>query len=267
MREMFKVLIVEDEDIIRKGLIYMMNWLKMDCVVVGEAVDGIDGLKKIRELEPDIVITDIRMPFKDGISMLKESIHEYNYEAIIISGYGEFEYAKSAISLGVREYLLKPIDFEELYDILDKLKPKMISKNRFKEYLKSDKSIDLYRDILDIRYYDMIENKTNYVVDMIEYIKDNYNKKISINDLSDKYEVSTVYLNSKFKEDTNYTFNDFLNRYRILKSIELLKEGSLLIYEIAEEVGFQDYKYFSQVFKKYVGQSPTEFIGHLKESN
>jgi two-component system response regulator YesN len=143
----------------------------------------------------------------------------------------------------------------------------MISKNRFKEYLKSDKSIDLYRDILDIRYYDMIENKTNYVVDMIEYIKDNYNKKISINDLSDKYEVSTVYLNSKFKEDTNYTFNDFLNRYRILKSIELLKEGSLLIYEIAEEVGFQDYKYFSQVFKKYVEQSPTEFIGHLKESN
>jgi two-component system response regulator YesN len=72
-----------------------------------------------------------------------------------------------------------------------------------------------------------------------------------------------VYLNSKFKEETNYTFNDFLNRYRILKAVELLKEGDLLIYEIAEQVGFQDYKYFSQVFKKYIGQPPTEFLNSM----
>lgn len=263
MREMFKVLIVEDENIIRKGLIYMIDWLKVNCIVVGEAVDGVDGLNKIEKLEPDIVVTDIRMPFKDGIEMISESIYDYNYEAIIISGYSEFEYAKSAISLGVGEYLLKPIDFEELYQTLGKLKSKIESKYEFRNYLQSDKSMDLYKKILDIKHYNMIENKTNYVVDMINYIKTNYNKRISITNLSDKYEVSTVYLNSKFKEETNYTFNDFLNRYRILKAVELLKEGELLIYEIAENVGYQDYKYFSQVFKKYVGQSPSEFINSI----
>lgn len=260
---MFKVLIVEDENIIRKGLIYMIDWLKVNCIVVGEAVDGVDGLNKIEKLEPDIVVTDIRMPFKDGIEMISESIYDYNYEAIIISGYSEFEYAKSAISLGVGEYLLKPIDFEELYQTLGKLKSKIESKYEFRNYLQSDKSMDLYKKILDIKHYNMIENKTNYVVDMINYIKTNYNKRISITNLSDKYEVSTVYLNSKFKEETNYTFNDFLNRYRILKAVELLKEGELLIYEIAENVGYQDYKYFSQVFKKYVGQSPSEFINSI----
>ncbi|WP_242069280.1 helix-turn-helix transcriptional regulator [Paenibacillus dendritiformis] len=90
--------------------------------------------------------------------------------------------------------------------------------------------------------------------------KQNFSKKISINDLSASLQISTVYLYSKFKEETSYTFNDFLNRYRMIKAIELLKQGDLLIYEIAERVGFQDYKYFSQVFKKYIGHTPSSFL-------
>ena len=66
---MYKVLIVEDEDIIRKGLLFMVNWQEADCVVVGEAVDGLEGLEKIRETNPDIVVVDINMPVKDGLSM------------------------------------------------------------------------------------------------------------------------------------------------------------------------------------------------------
>jgi two-component system response regulator YesN len=260
---MLKVLIVEDEDIIRKGLNYMVDWLKVNCIVVGEAVNGIDGLNKIKELEPDIVITDIRMPFKDGIQMLEESIGEYKYEAIIISGYGEFEYAKKAISLGVNEYLLKPINFDHLYEVLNRLSSKIKTKNKFEDYIETINNINLYQEILDINHYNRIENKTDYVINMIDYIKDNYDKRISLTDLSEEYDVSTVYLNSKFKEETSYTFNDFLNRYRILKSIEFLKEGDLMIYEIAELVGFQDYKYFSQVFKKYVGSSPTDFMNSI----
>ena len=111
---MYKVLIVEDEDIIRNGLAYMVDWPKLNCIVVGRAEDGIEGLAKIKELQPDIVITDVRMPFQDGIQMLKQSKAEHDYEAIIISGYSEFEYARQAISLSVSEYLLKPIDFDKL---------------------------------------------------------------------------------------------------------------------------------------------------------
>ena len=90
---MYKVLIVEDEDIIRKGLLFMVNWQEADCVVVGEAVDGLEGLEKIRETNPDIVVVDINMPVKDGLSMLEDSIEEYGYDAVIVSGYSDFEYA------------------------------------------------------------------------------------------------------------------------------------------------------------------------------
>ncbi|MFM1651071.1 response regulator [Brevibacillus sp. B_LB10_24] len=257
---MYKVLIVEDEDIIRKGLVYKVDWLKYNCMVVERAVDGVDGLEKIRRLQPDIVMTDIRMPFKDGIQMLEESKPEYDYEAIIISGYSEFEYAKQAISLGVNEYLLKPIDFAELHEAIMQITAKIEEKRRLKSYEQSFHDLNVYHELLDIQHYLYRDNKTKYVMHMLEYIKNNFHKKISLQDVSDHYQVSTVYLNAKFKEETNYTFNDFLNRYRIIKAVELLRKGDMLIYEVADYVGFQDYKYFSQVFKKYTGTSPTQFL-------
>ena len=261
---MYKVLLVEDEDIIRKGLRYMVDWMSAGCLVVGEAVDGEDGLSKIRELKPDIVITDIRMPFMDGLEMLEKSILAYKYEAIIVTGYGEFDYAKKAISLGVEEYLLKPINFEELYRVLEALTSKLNTRKAVKDLEETIENINLYRNILDVNHLALVENSSDSVSLMVEYIKKNYSKKISINDLEDRLGLSKVSLNNKFKKATNYTFTDFLNRYRILKSIELLKNGDYMVYEIAEEVGFLDYKYFSQVFKKYVGFSPTEFLENVE---
>ncbi|MPM80854.1 putative response regulatory protein [bioreactor metagenome] len=256
---MYKILVVEDEDIIRKGLIYMVDWLKVNCVIAGEASDGKEGIEKIKEIKPDIVITDIKMPYKDGIKMLEETIFEHEYETIIISGYSEFEYAKKAIKLNVTEYLLKPIDFEYLYETIEKLTEKIQSKNKIKEVMNKFSNMQS-SEVLDIGYYEKQTFKTKYVRKMIKFIETKYNCKISLEDLSKEINVSSAYLNTKFKEETSYTFNDFLNRYRILQSIALLKQGNLKIYEIAEEVGFKDYKYFIEVFKKYIGYSPSKFL-------
>lgn len=260
---MYRVLVVEDEDIIRKGLVYMVDWTKLNCIVAGEARDGVEGLKKIRELKPDIVITDIRMPFMDGIQMLEKSKDELKYESIIVSGYSEFEYAKKAITFGVTDYLLKPIDFEELDNSINKTTKKLENKKKAKANIQSQNEMRIYERVLNIRHYDSIKSKSKYVEQIIDYIENNYNKKISLNDLCVEMELSSVYLNNLFKQETNYTFNDFLNRYRILMSIQLLKDGKLMIYEIAENIGFQDYKYFSSVFKKYIGTSPTFFLESL----
>lgn len=256
---MYKILVVEDEDIIRKGLIYMVDWLKVNCVIAGEASDGKEGIEKIKEIKPDIVITDIKMPYKDGIEMLEETIFEHEYETIIISGYSEFEYAKKAIKLNVTEYLLKPIDFEYLYETIEKLTKKIQSKNKIKEVMNKFSNVQS-SEVLDIGYYEKQTFKTKYVRKMIKFIETKYNCKISLEDLSKEINVSSAYLNTKFKEETSYTFNDFLNRYRILQSITLLKQENLKIYEIAEEVGFKDYKYFIEVFKKYIGYSPSKFL-------
>ncbi|RJX41339.1 response regulator [Paenibacillus pinisoli] len=250
---MYRVLIVEDEDIIRKGLTYKVDWLNNNCVVVGSAIDGNDGLEQIKKLKPDIVITDIRMPFKDGIIMLEEALAVHDFETIIISGYSEFDYAQKAISLGVSEYILKPIDFR-LLDIAIQKTSKKIDARQHEE--KKHEFLHRYQEVLDV---EALSVHSTYVSAMLDYIKGNYPHRVSITDLSEKLQVSTVYLNAKFKDETNYTFNDFLNRYRIIKAIDFMENSGKLIYEIAELVGFKEYKYFSQVFKKYVGYSPTHF--------
>lgn len=92
-------------EIIRKGLVYGIPWGEMDCVVVGEAANGVEGAARIEELRPDIVPVDINMPVKDGLEMLQETIDRHHFSAVILSGYSSFDYARTAVHLGVTEYL------------------------------------------------------------------------------------------------------------------------------------------------------------------
>jgi two-component system response regulator YesN len=256
---MIKVVVVEDEDLIRKGLIYTFDWTAYDCVVVGEASNGREGLSTITKEQPDIVITDIRMPIMDGLKMIEEAEDRF-FETIIITGYAEFEYARKAIQHQVSEYLLKPIDHDELGRSIKKLIQKIANKkmvNAIQEQVKPYNEIQL----IDLDFY---YNQSNYqcklTPEVLDYITTFYAQKINIEHIADVLEVGSSYLGKKFKEDTNHTFNDFLNKVRIQKALEVMLEGERKIYEIAEDVGFSEYKYFSQVFKNYMAHSPSEFM-------
>ena len=115
---MISVVVVEDEEYLRRELVLTTPWEKFGCTVIGEAADGVSGAELILRTKPDLVVTDIRMPGMDGIGMLKEVRRQGRDEgrpvAIIVSGHQEFEYARSALKLGVEDYLLKPIDDREL---------------------------------------------------------------------------------------------------------------------------------------------------------
>lgn len=248
---MIKVVLVEDEPMILKGLLYRMDWLSCGCVVVGTAENGEEGCQIIAETQPDIVITDIRMPFKDGLQMLKETKPIQQYEAIILSGYGEFTYAQQAIGLGVRDYLLKPIDLKELGESLKQLTKDVQEK---KHHEQSKVMNDLLQFTLDS------EAESTYAADAVRYIKGYYDQKITLAMLSEEIGLSTVSINTKLKETTGYSFNEFLTRYRITKALDKLQNEKMLVYEVAETTGFSDYKYFSHVFKKYIGMSPKQFL-------
>lgn len=123
---MIKVLIADDEKKVCQLIRSLVNWSEFDMEVVGVAHDGIEVLSLIKELKPDLVITDIRMPGKDGleiISLGKEINPELEF--VIISGYRHFEYAQSAIKLGVNDYLLKPIKKSEIIRTLIKIQEKL----------------------------------------------------------------------------------------------------------------------------------------------
>lgn len=109
--------------------------------------------------------------------MLKQSKAEHDYEAIIISGYSEFEYAQQAISLSVSEYLLKPIDFDKLNAAMVKIIAKIQLKRQRHHEKKSFEELHLYNEVLDIQYLEVRSNKTKYVDSMIEYIKQHYSQK------------------------------------------------------------------------------------------
>jgi two-component system response regulator YesN len=240
---MYKVLVVEDEAILRKGFIDFIPWEQFNCTVCGSAKDGLDGLEAIRKFEPDIVFTDLKMPRMNGLDMLFDSKEEYGYEAVIISGYGEFEYARKALLVSVADYLLKPVDRNQLKKVLEKLVEKLNRKQG---------------GIQPCIFPDT--DASCYTVQCIRYIAQNYQNPVSVSDIAGALQLSEDYLGHVFKKDTGKSLHEYLINFRINKARELLKDRpELKVYQVANLTGFREYKYFHQVFAGMTGYSPSQY--------
>ncbi len=172
---MIKVILVEDEYVVREG-IKRIDWASHGYEFCGEAPDGEMALPMIRKYEPDIVITDIKMPFMDGLVLTRQIRKEFPYtEIIILSGYEEFGYAREAISLGVSKYLTKPIGAQELLGELDELKAGIEKKQRDRE---SDLQYrrDMAEDVLKSRreFFSSLIGGTHSVAERLSEISHSY---------------------------------------------------------------------------------------------
>lgn len=107
---LYRIMLVDDEEEVRKAIIRKIAWEQLGFVMVGDAENGEDALEKLEQLEPDVVMTDIRMPYMDGLTLSARIRDKYpSLKILIFSGYDDFEYAKQAIKLNVTEYILKPV--------------------------------------------------------------------------------------------------------------------------------------------------------------
>lgn len=158
---MLRVLIAEDEDIIRKGLVYTTDWLSMDCVVVAEAANGQEGLEKILECRPDVVIADICMPFLDGIEMIKRAAETVHFKSILLTSYADFEYARRAIDARVCEYLLKPVDEDQLAEIMRKLGEEIASSRQVEKVMEQ---AELDGGNMNLEYFMQLDLSENQYV-------------------------------------------------------------------------------------------------------
>lgn len=257
---MIRVCVIEDEAIIRKGLISSVDWAHLDCEVVGEASNGQEGLKLIEKLSPQIIILDINMPIMDGIELL-ELLPKDTYSIIVVSGYSEFEYAQKAIAFGVSEYVLKPVDHQKLIQAIIHAKKDLSIRQAFTTISANQ---DDQFDVLNI--YQPVDSMS--LNQCLVYIKDNINSKIVLQDLVALTNKSTTSLNNRFQRELGCSFNEYLNKYRIQRAIDYIKTLQYHLYEISEMTGFSDYKYFNSVFKKIVGVPPkiveTHYLRHSK---
>lgn len=252
---MYQVLIVEDEEIIRKGLVYAIPWNDMDCCVVGEAANGVEGVAQIEKLSPDIVIVDINMPVKDGLEMLRETIDKHHFSAVILSGYSSFDYAKTAMHLGVTEYLLKPIDREELQAAVENAKQRQEMRHAWVDRQQEQGEL-LHMQLID----KTVDEETDQIVrQMLELIEQRFSEKIVMQDVVSHLNYSETFLNKRFKKVTGMTFTEYLNRFRIQKAIEILNDENTSSPEVGYLCGFSTPKYFKDVFRKYIGCTPKEY--------
>ena len=252
---MYRVLIVEDEDIIRKGIAYTMDWMSMDCVIAGEAANGKEGVEKILELRPDIVVADIMMPYMNGIEMIRSTKDQVPYKSILLTSYAEFSYAKQAIDLKVSDYLMKPVEEEEIRKAIEKVTGEIRKEQEIARICERHAGEFSMQE-----FYKKAEMGNPYVKKTLEITEKEYANKISVESIADQLGVSASYLSRKFKQITGLTYLDFLNKYRISQAIRLMETGQYKVYEISEKTGFSDYKHFNVVFKRYTNQSPTEFM-------
>lgn len=392
----YKILLVDDEYLVRKGLRNTVNWESLGIEIVEECENGKQALSAVNKYHPDLILSDVRMPVMDGLE-LAENLNENKFDGAIIfySGYSDFEYVRKALEYGVSGYILKPVvnvklneklaetiaaleerrkkhaAFESLVSGLSNIKEMyflkleegaeditlreqlailnitlptvglaiygkslqaqgdalsgvyesmMNSLENFKAigYLWSDRFIIITgltdRDVLcdcaerllketyGSKVFAMIGISSVYgkgitfaqavgqakkaastvlqvggvytleedgneetprpnrlVEDAITIIYERYSEKLTVKYVADQLFVSESHLMHEFKEQTGKTFNECLKGYRIAKAKELLEQGKMRVNEIALAVGFSDGRYFGQVFREYVGISPSEY--------
>ena len=373
----YRIMLVDDEEEVRSAILKKLDWESLGYSEVCDAENGEDALEKMEHFAPDVLLTDIRMPYMDGLELCERVRKTYpNIKLLIFSGFDEFEYAKQAIRLNVSEYILKPVNLQELSAILKKaaegldeeirekaeqygidllnarkwvvaaaelekdqgdMELGLLSVQRFLEdSLKSYYRLDVFRSMDDrlciltaiddrntqtdlisllneicrecgrilartvtmgvghsctelehadqayqsaleaLRYKrEQLTGTAIYISDMQlenenasakavaeakKYISEHYHDPdLSVDEVCRQLHVSPNYFSTIFKRETGKTYIAYLTGLRMEKAVELLKNTQLKTYAIAERVGYQEQNYFSYVFKKTYGVSPSKY--------
>jgi len=249
---MYKLLIVDDEPIIRHGIRRFVNFKELSITEVYEASNGNEALKQYCEYIPDIVLLDIRMPKLNGLEFAKK-IKNMNENVLIaiITGYDYYEYVVTALKIGIDDYILKPVSKTDIQELLSKLVSKL------KLRLKKETVNCLLEGIMQ---KNPIIRENNYKDKIIKLIDENVSdSSFSLSFLANDLNISTGYCSSLFKKIFGISFKEFVICNRLEKAKILLLSSDLKIYEISEKIGFEDPYYFSTSFKKRYGVSPNKF--------
>ncbi len=242
---MYRIMVVEDEKIIRNGIISVIERFGSDLHVVWECSDAYSAWELFQAQEPDIVITDIVMRGMTGLQ-LAQKIREHGscVPIVILSGYAEFEYARSAIQFGVCEYVVKPLNVKKFVELLARLK----------------RVLDEKQGVVQNPDDGLKEKNNNQAIRRVEeYVTNHLGDDLSLPFVAEKVNLSANYLSMLFKTKTNFKYSEYVIKMRMEKAKKLLGESDFKIYEIGEICGYNSVKHFISAFKKYTGTTPMQY--------
>lgn len=241
-----KLMIVEDEQRARRGLKNIILSVSSEHEIVAEAANGLNALELIKTLKPDVVFTDIKMPYMDGLTLIRE-VRKLGIETkfIIITAYEEFDYARQAITLGVTQYLVKPLIMEDIQEALATLEEKG-------EVEVETRLGERYPDAHPI------------IIRALKIIESSYSETLNQKELASELGISPEYFCSLFSKNVGESFVKFLRNYRIEIAKSLYSHSDIPKEEVPYRVGFTDEKYYSRIFKEVTGMSVGTYIRENK---
>jgi len=248
---MNSILLVDDERWVRTALRKTIEKTELPFQVVHEAANGLEALDWLKHNRVDLVLTDVRMPVMDGLAMMRQLLLEERHTAdvIVVSGHDDFNYAQQALRLGAIDYLLKPVETEEMHRCLSGWLQRRDSRRG-----KAGTSIDSEAED-EYSSWEMLSP----VEQVIRLVHEALPGEITLKEAAERVHLNACYLSQLFKQKTGKNFVEYVTILRMQEAEKLLSRTSLRIYEIAERLGFCDISHFSNMFKKYSGYTPSEF--------
>ena len=238
---MYSIMIVEDEYLVRQGIASLVDYEQFGMQVIAQAENGIEAWQKFQKNPADILLTDINMPQMNGLELAKLVRDQApKCHIVFLTGYDDFDYARTAIKLGADDYLLKPFSKDDVEEMLSKVQTKL-DKERKKAQI---------QNLVDQGQRSELEEAIHARL---------ADSELSLKNLAFQLGFSPSYLSVLIKKELGLPFQDYLIQERMKKAKLLLLTTDLKIYEIAEQVGFDDMNYFSQRFKQVVGLTPRQF--------
>lgn len=255
-----KILLVDDEIVALNALKKRVDWVKYGFTEIFTAQNASAARAVFEEHQIDLVLCDIEMPGENGLDLV-EYIHE-NYpktDCVMVTCHPDFEYTKRALKSRVIDYILKPIDYDELNDVL----VKYLEQHHRREdqeavqkvVAKTQQSKATTEGMASLDRIDTIK----------KYIEEHIREKIYVEDLAKLIYVNDQHLMRIFKKSTGQSVTEYITQRRIILASHLLKSSDYSINFIADCVGCENYSYFTKLFKKYTGYTPREYRTRFKD--
>lgn len=239
---MYRMIIVDDEAELREGISNYFPWGSLNICVAAIFENGKTALAYLKTHPVDIVLTDIRMPFMDGLELIEQAkrILPSTYY-VILSGYREFEYAKTGMALGVKDYILKPTKYAQLYEVFSRITAEL------------DHQIQIER-----RKEHLPDAEQTIISSVKKYIRTHY-AQATLDGVAEYVHLNPYYLSTFFKQQTGEKFSDYVQRVRMETAASLLELGAQTIKEISEAVGYTNPNSFTRAFRQYYQCNPKDY--------